>query len=64
MATKTAAAIALDSSWNVYITGKIRWGWARAWTYATVKYNCTGQQQWAVRYNVRRMATIARRRWR
>ncbi len=45
-----AAGIALDCSWNLYITGKSL-GLGSGQDYATVKYNCEGQLQWAMRYN-------------
>ncbi|MEO8664660.1 MAG: SBBP repeat-containing protein [Ignavibacteria bacterium] len=37
-----------DSSGNVYITGR---SYATGWDWATVKYNSSGAQQWAKRYN-------------
>lgn len=45
-----AAAIAVDNSGNVYVTGRSSDpDFSRH--YATVKYNSTGQQQWVARYN-------------
>jgi len=47
-----ALAICLDASGNIYVTG---WSYvttaAGMTDYATVKYNSTGVQQWATRYN-------------
>ncbi|MCY7363416.1 MAG: SBBP repeat-containing protein [Ignavibacteria bacterium] len=40
-----ARAMVIDSSGNVYVTGR------SATDYATVKYNSLGIQQWAARYN-------------
>jgi len=40
-----AAAIAVDDSGNVYVTG------GSGGSYATVKYNSAGVQQWVARYN-------------
>ena len=46
----SAAAIALDSLGNVYVTGESG-GQGTRNDYATVKYNSTGEEQWVVRYN-------------
>src|SRR5437773_1323406 len=45
-----AAAIALDSSANVYATGQSL-GSGTGFDYATVKYDSAGQEQWVARYN-------------
>jgi uncharacterized delta-60 repeat protein len=44
------SAIAVDSSGNVYVTGKSDMG-DNTCDYATVKYNSTGTQQWVTFYN-------------
>jgi hypothetical protein len=43
-----AAAIAVDSSGNVYVTG---FSGGTGYDYATVKYNSAGQKVWVARYN-------------
>jgi hypothetical protein len=45
-----AAAIAVDSSANVYATGQSL-GSGTGFDYATVKYDSAGQEQWVARYN-------------
>ena len=44
------AAIAVDKSGNVYVTGKIN-NPGMYPDYGTIKYNSAGQQQWVMRYN-------------
>jgi uncharacterized delta-60 repeat protein len=45
-----AAAIAVDGSGSVYVTGRSI-GSGTYFDYATVKYNSSGQEDWVVRYN-------------
>jgi len=45
-----AAAIAVDCSGDVYITGRSR-GIDTQFDYATIKYNSSGIEQWVARYN-------------
>lgn len=45
-----AFAVVCDASSNIYVTGSSM-GSGSNLDYATVKYNSTGQEQWAVRYN-------------
>src|SRR6266540_3792886 len=45
-----AAAIARDSSGNVYVTGQSL-GLGTSCDYATIKYDSVGQEQWVARYN-------------
>lgn len=46
-----AHAIAIDTLGNVYVTGWSYGGATPGYDYATVKYNSSGVQQWAARYN-------------
>src|SRR6476659_416974 len=46
-----AYAIAIDAGNNVYVTGYIN-GVSPSWDIATIKYNNSGAQQWAEKYNV------------
>ncbi len=45
-----ASAIAVDSSGNIYVTGSSR-GIGTDVDYATIKYDTSGKQLWAARYN-------------
>jgi len=46
-----ACALAVDSSGNVYVTGQSYSSGTTGVDYATIKYNSSGDQQWAAFYN-------------
>ena len=47
-----AYSIAVDDSVNVYVTGgSLGFGMSDDYDYATIKYNTSGVEQWAARYN-------------
>lgn len=47
-----AAIIAVDASGNVYVTGSARLTDSTGSTFATIKYNSAGTQQWVKHTNV------------
>src|SRR6266508_1616854 len=54
-----AAAIARDSSGNVYVTGQSL-GLGTNFDYATVKYDSAGQEQWVARHSASALSDLAR----
>jgi len=46
-----AYAIGIDGSGNAYVAGTSLFYSEASYDYGTIKYNSSGQQQWAVRYN-------------
>ncbi|MBN8586186.1 MAG: SBBP repeat-containing protein [Ignavibacteria bacterium] len=46
-----AYSIVVDGSGNIYVTGRSYGSTSTSFDYATVKYNSTGEKQWASRYN-------------
>ena len=46
-----AYAIGIDGSSNVYVAGTSLFYSGASYDYGTIKYNSSGQQQWAARYN-------------
>ena len=48
--TDDPAAVAVDASGNVYVTGESS-GQGGLIGYATIKYNSAGEEQWVARYN-------------
>ena len=46
-----ATSLATDPEGNVYVTGSVNNASGRAGDYATVKYNASGEQQWAQEYS-------------
>jgi len=45
-----ASSLAIDAAGNIYVTGRSDRGGVH-YDYATIKYNCTGQELWVARYN-------------
>lgn len=48
--TDEAAALALDSAGNIYVTGRSKGG-GTGFDYVTIKYDSGGNQQWVSRYD-------------
>jgi uncharacterized delta-60 repeat protein len=46
-----AWSLALDGLGNVYVTGQSAGSQTEGYDYATIKYNSSGAEQWAARYN-------------